>query len=100
MHLLEHFPLVFMPRVGGFDRDSIALYLEEQIDDVFERHIPVVRAGIVAPTHMDAYHLRRNAGESVVQRFYVLLRLPAKFVDAGPGKTRVSLHSQVWTIQL
>jgi hypothetical protein len=30
----------------------------------------------------------------------ILLHLPAKFVDAGTGKTSMSLHGQVWTIQL
>src|SRR6516165_10748330 len=98
MHLLEHFPLVFMARVGRFDREGIALYHEEQVDDVLERHIPVVRTWIVAPTHMDAYFLKRDAADGIVQRFYVLLHLPAKFVDVDPGKTRVSLHGQVWTI--
>src|SRR5438128_3910783 len=100
MHLFEHFPLVLVTRVGRFDREGIALNLEEQIDDFFERHVPVVWAWIVAPTHVDAYLLGRNAGEGVVEHLDVLLHLPTKLVDAGTGKTRVSLHGQVWTIQL
>ena len=53
MYILEHFPLVFVARVGRFDGEGVAVDGEQQIDDVFERHVPVVRAGFCVITSVN-----------------------------------------------
>src|SRR6266705_1135503 len=78
----------------------MALYLQEQVDDFFQWHIPVVWTVIVAPAHMDSYLFRRDATEGIVEHFHALLQMSAKLLDADIGKTNVALHGQVRTIQL
>jgi hypothetical protein len=42
-------PLVRVARVGGLERDRHGLGRENEVDDVGERHIAVMRTLVVAP---------------------------------------------------
>ena len=72
---------MLMARVGRFDGESIALYLQEQVNDFFQWYIPVVGAVIVTPAHMDAYLFRRDVTEGIIEHFHALLQMSAKLVD-------------------
>src|SRR5581483_4450166 len=54
LRALPYLPFVGMPGVGSLERDSADLCLENDIDDVLERNVAMMRAFVVAPAQMDA----------------------------------------------
>ena len=54
-HLLPHFPLVRVARIGGFEIDEARVCLQHRLDDVLELDVVVMRAGIVAPAQMQPH---------------------------------------------
>jgi len=99
-HLLEYLPLMLVARVGSFEGERPALDCQEQVDNLLQGNIPVVWTVIIAPANMHAYLVRRETAKSIIEHFYVLSQVIAKFVERSIGKANVTLHSQVWTIQL
>jgi hypothetical protein len=99
-HLLEYPPLMFVARIGSFEGERTALDCQKQVDDLFQGNIPVMWTVIIAPAHMHAYPVWRETAKSIIEHFYVLSQVIAKFVERSIGKANVTLHSQVWTIQL
>src|SRR5262249_50243267 len=68
LHLLEELPFVGVARVGGFEGDPVWPGCKDDVDDVRQRHIVVVRTLVVAPAQMQAQLVRRNIGQGMIER--------------------------------
>ena len=67
-HRLENPPFVLMARVRGLDRIASRIDAEDQIDDVPERDVVVMRPVKAAPADMQSHLLARDAAQRMVQR--------------------------------
>ncbi len=50
--LLEDAPLMLVAGIGGLDGEAARLHAKDQVDDVTERDVVVVRAVVAAPADM------------------------------------------------
>ena len=60
-------PFVLVARIGAFDDEGADIHAEDEIDDVFERHVGGVRPGPTAPADVIADAVRRQAFDRVVE---------------------------------
>jgi hypothetical protein len=66
-------------RVGSLERDRRRPRREDDIDDLGERHVPMVRSLVIAPAQMHPHALRRDRGQRMAQRLDVEPRQPTYF---------------------
>ena len=66
-HIFPNTPLVLVARVGGLDRVGVGLHLENDIDDVTERNVELMRPMIAAPAGMKANFLWRNVSQAMIE---------------------------------
>ena len=100
LDLLEQRPLVRMARIGGLEQDRVRLGLPDDVDDVGERHVAVVRAGVVAPAQVHAHLLGgdvTSAWLSASMCSAIVSRNPARSSSAN---WRVAAHREVGAIDL
>jgi hypothetical protein len=98
--LLEDLPLVRVARVGALDVERPRVRLQDRLDDVPQRHVLVVRAGVVAPAHVQADLLLGDAVERRVQRVdrHRQVRVPA--LDRRADGPAVRGHREVGRVDL
>src|SRR6185312_11900037 len=68
LHRLEHPPFMLVAGVGGFDREALCLHAQNDVGDIFQGDIVVMRPVEAAPADMEAYFLGRNAAERMIER--------------------------------
>src|SRR5262249_21225088 len=90
LHALPYAPFVLGARVRALDEIGAGIDLQDQVDDILQRHIAGMRAGPAAPAHVIAHALRRDAGERLVQHLDVHLD-PAPVI----GEARRRHHAVV-----
>src|SRR3970282_3008954 len=78
-------PLVLGARIGGLDGIGVGAHLENDVDDVLERDVVLVRPVIAAPAGVKAHPLRRNIPERVIERVEAQLGIFAVLRHAHPG---------------
>ena len=66
--LLQHAPFVLMPRVGEGQHKAADIGLFQQRQDLFERHVAIVRPLVIAPADMQSDAVARNVGDGAVDR--------------------------------
>src|SRR5205814_6987031 len=64
---LEHHPLVAVARVRRLELDGVRLGLPHDVDDLLERHVVMVRTGIVAPAQVHPDLPGRNVHERSIE---------------------------------
>ena len=62
--LLPHRPFVLVARVGLLDAVGADVHLQQQVDDVLQRHVEGVRAVPASPADVIARALRRDAAQA------------------------------------
>jgi hypothetical protein len=65
--LLKHCPLMFMPGIGALDRKTGCIRLVDDVENVGQGDVVVVRSGIIAPADVDANLIRVDTRQRVVQ---------------------------------
>ena len=86
--------------VRRLDEIGVRLGLPHQVDDVGERHVAMMRAGIVAPAHVHAQLLRGDVAHGVVQRLDVNLEDLAEFGEARVLIMDVAAHREIGAVEL
>ncbi len=66
-HFLEHPPLVLVAGVRCFDRETSRIHPENQVDDVPQRDVIVMRAVVTAPADMQADFFPRDLPQGVIE---------------------------------
>src|SRR6267143_556157 len=97
---LEQLPLVRVARVGGLEGDRGGPREEHDVDDLFERHVAVVRAFVVAPAQVHSQPIRRDVRSSVVERLDVQPRVLAEFFQGQARVLDVPAHREVRAVDL
>ena len=64
-------PLVLVPRVRPFNHIGAGIDLEDQVDNILERHVGDVRAGPTAPAHVVAHPVGGDAAQRVVEHLHM-----------------------------
>lgn len=85
LHVFEDAPLVFVRRVRGLDRIAAGLHAEDDIGDVFERDVELVRAVKAAPAAVQRHFLARDVAQRVVEHRDAQLGVVAVFRDGHVG---------------
>ena len=67
LHFFEDPPFVLVARVRRLDQIAPRTHAEDQVDDVLERNVVMVRAVKAAPGHMQSDLLFRNVAQRVAQ---------------------------------
>src|SRR5579863_7404719 len=67
-YLLKDAPFMLVARVRGLDRIAPGIDPENQVDDVLQWDVVVVRTVKAAPADMEAHLLLRDAAQRMVQR--------------------------------
>src|SRR3954467_6499512 len=65
--VLKQRPFMRMAWIRGFKLNRMRLGFPDQVDDVFQRHVAVVRSRIVTPAQVHPDFLRRDVDERMVQ---------------------------------
>ena len=73
---------------------------EDDIDDVGERHIHLVRRFVIAPAQVHPHLLGRDIPHRVVERLDMQPRLPAELLERQIDELDVAAHPEVGTIEL
>ena len=100
LHALEDPPLVRVPRVGGLEGDALGTGREDEVEDVGEGDVVVMRPLVVAPAEVDPELLGRDVGHRVIERREVQAGHPPELLEAEVGELDVPAHGQVRTVQL
>src|SRR6266849_4139231 len=97
---LENLPFVGMTGIGGLERDSVRPRKKNDVDDVFERYVAVVRPFVVAPAQVHAHAFGRNVRGGAVERFDVQPCFLAEFFQGEARVLDVPPHGEVGAIDL
>ena len=73
---------------------------KDEVDDVRERHVAVVRTLVVAPAQVHAQLFRRDVCDRVIERLDVQLRALAEFRQAQVRVLDVTSHAEVGAVDL
>src|SRR4030095_4531373 len=74
--LLPNPPLMLMARIGRLDGVSARADRQNEIDDISQRDIALVRAVIAPPTHVKAYPVYRQVSQAMVEGVDAQLLIP------------------------
>ena len=66
LYVLEHPPFVLMARIGRLDGVTSSINPENQMDDVPQRNVVMVRTVEAAPADMQSHLLARDPAERVI----------------------------------
>ena len=86
--------------VGGFEEDRLRLGLPDEIDDVREVDVVVMRPGVVAPAQVHPQLIGRDVPDGVVQRLDVHGGAAPELGDVHVGIGRMPAHGQIRAVQL
>ena len=64
-------PFVLVAHVAGFDRVGLRLHLQQQVDDVLERDVGLVRAVPASPADVEAHAVFGDALQRMVERLHL-----------------------------
>src|SRR5690348_5189003 len=81
-HLLEDPPLVLVAWVRGLDRIAARAHLEDDVDDVPERNVALVRSVEAAPADVQPDLLAGDVAKRVIERVDPKLRIAPVLRDA------------------
>ena len=98
--VLPHLPLVIVARVGALDQHGLRLGGPDDIGDLAQRHVAVVRAGVVAPAQVHAHLFRRDVAGGVVQRRNVQFHVVAETAQIELAELGVATHGEIRAINL
>src|SRR5881397_1336106 len=68
LDVFPHAPLVLVAWVGRFERVGLRAHRQDQVDEVAQREIVLVRTVVTAPADVKADALGRNVAQRVVER--------------------------------
>ena len=71
LHLLPHLPFVRVTRIGAFDHVGPDLHLEDEVDDVLERHVGGVRSGPASPTDVIPHAIGGQPFDRLIEHLHV-----------------------------
>mmetsp|Transcript_122605 Transcript_122605/g.381675 ORF Transcript_122605/g.381675 Transcript_122605/m.381675 type:complete len:381 (+) Transcript_122605:196-1338(+) len=100
LHLVEDFPLVRVAGVASLQGQELGLGLEDDVSDVRQRHVRIVRPGIVPPADVDPALLRGDVRQSLVQDLDVELGGLPELLHGLVLELRVPAHGEVWAVHL
>ena len=89
-----------VPWVGGLEGDTARPGSEDDVDDVGQRHVVMVRALVVAPAQMHTRLVGRDVGQRVVERLDVQAGHGPKFVEAQRSELDVPPHREIRAVDL
>src|SRR5262252_701389 len=85
-HLFEHPPFVFVAGVRGLDRIASSAHAEDQINNVLQGYVVVVRPVKTAPAHMQSDFLFGDVAQRIVQRIDAHRCVPAVIGETDVGQ--------------
>lgn len=94
------FPLVLVAWIRGDEGESRRPRLEDDVRDVGERNVAMVRPLVVRPAEMDEHALRRNARHRSVQRFDVQGCILSELIEALVGELNVPARGELGAVDL
>ena len=86
--------------VGPLDRKATRIHLKHDVQNVSQRHVVVMRTGVVAPTDVDANPLGIDAVQRVIQHLDAELDRDSKLRDRYIGKLQMTAKSEIGTVDL
>src|SRR6185437_7496428 len=89
-----------MTRVCTLIGDTRRMGLEDDIDDVADWNITMVRPFVVSPAQMYSHPIFRNICKRMIKRLDMQFELFAKFSDGRIGELDMAAHRKVRTIDL
>src|SRR4029079_7192554 len=100
LYALEDSPFMRVARVGGLERDRHGFCRKDEVDDVGERHVALLRTFIVDPAKAHAQLFGRNACDGMIERLDVELRALAEFRQAPVRVLDVAPHTEIRAVDL
>src|SRR6266545_4114074 len=97
---LEDSPLVGVTRVGSLEGHGPGAAGEDNIEDVRQRDVVVMRALVVAPAEVHAHLVRRHRRQRVVESLDVQPGHRAELLEAQVGELDVTAHREIRAIDL
>ncbi len=98
--IAKHRPLVFVPRIGAFQKQVGRLCAQYDTGDRGKRNIPMMRARVVSPTDVQPHPVGRNPVDGEIQSLDVALGEPNKFGIRKLCKGQMAAHRQIRTVDL
>mmetsp|Transcript_125958 Transcript_125958/g.350925 ORF Transcript_125958/g.350925 Transcript_125958/m.350925 type:complete len:247 (+) Transcript_125958:174-914(+) len=95
-----HLMFVCVPGVASLNGEKLGPRIERDVGNLLQRHVVVVRAGIVAPAHVHAEFGGVEGGHRLVQNLHVPLGHLLEFFQGFVLVPCVPTHPQVRAIQL
>ena len=95
-----HRVLVSVARVRRLERQRRHVGLHDDVDDVGQRHVAVMRTLVVAPAQVQSRTIARHALERMVQRGNVHLDALPELRDVEVPVHHVPAHRQVGAVDL
>ncbi len=89
-----------MTRVGGLERDRHWLRRKNEVDDVSQRHVAMMRTLVVTPAKMHTQLFRWNICDRMIEGLDVELRALAEFRQAQVRVLNVASHAEVGAVDL
>src|SRR5260370_28100569 len=74
--------------------------LEDDVDDVAQRYVMMMRTFVIAPAQMHAHAIRRNARERMVEHLDMELDRLAEVREGQILELDVAAHREVGTVNL
>jgi hypothetical protein len=98
--LFEQLPFVRVARIAGFDRQGARSSAENNVDDVRERNVAVVRPFVITSADVHAHLLRRDVPGGVIQRLHIEPSLTTEILQTGIVELDVTAHRKIRAIEL
>src|ERR1019366_6290375 len=76
------------------------MHLKDDIDDVTDWYVAMVRSFVVSPAQVDAHTIFGNIGKRMIERLDVDFEVLAKFSSGRIGELYMTPHREVRTIDL
>ena len=89
-----------MARVRGFEQQRLRFGHQDDIDDLFERDVLVVRPLVIAPAKMHAQALRRQAVERIIQHLDLFPRTAEERRVVFVLEDGVPAHGEIRAVDL
>ena len=93
-------PLMFVARIGPFQRNGLWPGFEHNAQNVFEGNITMVGAFIVAPAQVEPHAVWRQITQGMIEGFNIRFSNFEKFAGAEIRKGEMPSHGQIRTIHL
>src|SRR6202022_4294887 len=93
-------PFMLVARVRRLVRDSARVRLEDDVDDVAQRYVMMMRTFVIAPAQMHAHAIGRNARERMIEPLDMELDRLAEVGEGQILELDVAAHREIWTVDL